>query len=232
MFCLSSDVPGWLKSLRLHKYGSLFAQLSYEDMLELEDGYLESKGVTKGARNKILLSIKKLKERGEVLQKLEKDVLQTGKLQNVLIELRQIVNTPIKPFNPPPGIPTTIANSSNASGVAAGASMEQPGAVNLPPLLEDLPAWITRVMGKESQISGLMESVFIGLYTDPCVLEQMMNIVVFIFICWIELSCLRLLLRIKNGVYILGNNSVRDWLDSNSLQEDQVHRTNLKGKKQ
>ncbi|XP_028513844.1 protein Smaug homolog 1 [Exaiptasia diaphana] len=142
------DVPAWLKSLRLHKYGSLFAQLSYEEMLDLDDKHLDSKGVTKGARNKILLSIKKLKERGDTLQQLEKDVLQTNKLQNVLSELKLIVNTPIKPFNPPPGIPTTIADGNNATGVAAGAAMEQPGAVNVPPHPDDLPAWITRVMGK------------------------------------------------------------------------------------
>lgn len=76
------------------------------------------------------------------------DVLQTNKLQYVLSELKLIVNTPIKPFNPPPGIPTTIADGNNASGVAAGAAMEQPGAVNVPPHPDDLPAWITRVMGK------------------------------------------------------------------------------------
>jgi hypothetical protein len=72
MFCMFLDVAAWLKSLRLHKYGSLFSQLSYEEMLELDENYLESKGVTKGARNKILLSIKKLKDRCEMLQKLEK----------------------------------------------------------------------------------------------------------------------------------------------------------------
>ncbi|XP_031570980.1 protein Smaug homolog 1-like [Actinia tenebrosa] len=139
------DVPGWLKTLRLHKYGSLFSQLSYEEMLDLDENHLEAKGVTKGARNKILLSIKKLKERCETLQKLEKEVLQTGKLQNVLTELRNIVNTPIKPFNPPPGIPTTMAGGSDV----AGAVIDQQGAtVNLPLHPEDLPAWITRVMGK------------------------------------------------------------------------------------
>jgi hypothetical protein len=77
----------------------------------------------------------------------EQDVLQTGKLQAVLTDLRQIVHTPIKVFNPPPGIPTTVAGGNNNSGVA-GAVMEQPGAVSLPPHPEDLPSWITRVMGK------------------------------------------------------------------------------------
>lgn len=37
------DVGSWLKNLRLHKYGSLFSQLSYEEMLGLNEEYLESK---------------------------------------------------------------------------------------------------------------------------------------------------------------------------------------------
>ena len=37
------DVGSWLKNLRLHKYGSLFSQLSYEEMLSLNEEYLESK---------------------------------------------------------------------------------------------------------------------------------------------------------------------------------------------
>ena len=37
------DVGSWLKNLRLHKYGSLFSQLSYEEMLGLNEDYLESK---------------------------------------------------------------------------------------------------------------------------------------------------------------------------------------------
>ena len=37
------EVASWLKNLRLHKYGSLFAQLSYEEMLGLNEEYLDSK---------------------------------------------------------------------------------------------------------------------------------------------------------------------------------------------
>ncbi|XP_032221815.2 protein Smaug homolog 1 [Nematostella vectensis] len=134
------DVPMWLKSLRLHKYGSLFSQLSYEEMLNLSDEYLESKGVTKGARNKILLSTRKLQERSDTLQKLEKEVLQNGKLQAVLKELQQIVNTPIKPFTPSPGVAT--------SGSVSSSKLAEQSTPNPPPHPEDLPGWITRVMGK------------------------------------------------------------------------------------
>ncbi|EDO48639.1 predicted protein, partial [Nematostella vectensis] len=136
----NSDVPMWLKSLRLHKYGSLFSQLSYEEMLNLSDEYLESKGVTKGARNKILLSTRKLQERSDTLQKLEKEVLQNGKLQAVLKELQQIVNTPIKPFTPSPGVAT--------SGSVSSSKLAEQSTPNPPPHPDDLPGWITRVMGK------------------------------------------------------------------------------------
>lgn len=42
LFCFL-EVGSWLKNLRLHKYGSLFSQLSYEEMLGLNEEYLESK---------------------------------------------------------------------------------------------------------------------------------------------------------------------------------------------
>jgi hypothetical protein len=36
------DVPAWLKSLRLHKYASLFSQMTYEEMMILTEHHLES----------------------------------------------------------------------------------------------------------------------------------------------------------------------------------------------
>lgn len=36
------DVPAWLKSLRLHKYASLFSQMTYEEMMILTEQHLES----------------------------------------------------------------------------------------------------------------------------------------------------------------------------------------------
>ena len=69
---LSSDVPSWLKSLRLHKYAHLFSLLNYEEMLSLTEEQLEVQGVTKGARHKIALSIQRLRERPTLLAQLEK----------------------------------------------------------------------------------------------------------------------------------------------------------------
>ena len=62
----------WLKSLRLHKYSHIFTDITYEQMLTLTEDYLDSKDVTKGARNKILLCIQKIKERKSLLLQLEK----------------------------------------------------------------------------------------------------------------------------------------------------------------
>ncbi|NXS22813.1 SMAG2 protein, partial [Mystacornis crossleyi] len=92
------DVPSWLKSLRLHKYAALFAQMSYEEMMTLTEHHLESQNVTKGARHKIALSIQKLRERQSVLRALEKDILEGGNLWSALQELQQILVTPIKAF--------------------------------------------------------------------------------------------------------------------------------------
>lgn len=39
---LSSDVPGWLKSLRLHKYAALFSTMTYDEMMSLTEQQLEA----------------------------------------------------------------------------------------------------------------------------------------------------------------------------------------------
>jgi len=95
------DVPIWLKSLRLHKYAHIFEDITYEQMLGLSEEYLAKKEVTKGARKKIILCIQKIKERHSILQQLEKEVLQLGRLQHVLAELKVILMSPIKMPNKP-----------------------------------------------------------------------------------------------------------------------------------
>ncbi|XP_071440918.1 protein Smaug homolog 1 [Hetaerina americana] len=97
VFSSSSDVGAWLKSLRLHKYASLFARLSYEEMLSLTEERLASEGVTKGARHKIVLSIRKLRERASTLKYLEEDVSRGSSIRYALEELKSIVCTPMKP---------------------------------------------------------------------------------------------------------------------------------------
>ncbi|XP_064594156.1 protein Smaug homolog 2 [Zonotrichia leucophrys gambelii] len=139
------DVPSWLKSLRLHKYAALFAQMSYEEMMTLTEHHLESQNVTKGARHKIALSIQKLRERQSVLRALEKDILEGGNLWTALQELQQMLGTPIKAFRPPPppgppdGAPPEPPNPPPA------AEAEPPGAA-VPD--GDIPGQFTRVMGK------------------------------------------------------------------------------------
>ncbi|KAI8621398.1 hypothetical protein BC830DRAFT_1058195 [Chytriomyces sp. MP71] len=50
-----SDVPSWLKSLRLHKYAVVFDGCTWRDMVKMTDTELEAKGVLAlGARNKLL----------------------------------------------------------------------------------------------------------------------------------------------------------------------------------
>lgn len=44
----STDVPSWLKSLRLHKYAALFSQMSYEEMMTLTEQHLESQVELRG----------------------------------------------------------------------------------------------------------------------------------------------------------------------------------------
>ncbi|XP_067874917.1 protein Smaug homolog 1-like isoform X3 [Heterodontus francisci] len=171
----STDVPTWLKSLRLHKYASLFSQLTYEEMMTLTEHQLESQNVTKGARHKIALSIQKLRERQGVLKSLEKDILEGGNLRNALQELQQIIITPIKAYTPPQMTPkeghdTGPSNSSNTiPGLGADSRTTKAAAEKestsdgfqsqsvstcdgesaAAPVSEgDIPGQFTRVMGK------------------------------------------------------------------------------------
>ncbi|KAB7508195.1 Protein Smaug-like protein 1 [Armadillidium nasatum] len=91
------DIGVWLKSLRLHKYTPLLCNLKYEDLLALTEKDLEAKGVTKGARHKIILSIAKLRERPKQLENIEKDIMNGGSISAALNQLKQIAITPMLP---------------------------------------------------------------------------------------------------------------------------------------
>jgi hypothetical protein len=52
---LLNDVPGWLRSLRLHKYTPNFEGVKWQDMVMMDEAALEAKGVAAlGARRKML----------------------------------------------------------------------------------------------------------------------------------------------------------------------------------
>ncbi|XP_030418801.1 protein Smaug homolog 1 isoform X3 [Gopherus flavomarginatus] len=166
----STNVPAWLKSLRLHKYAALFSQMTYEEMMALTECQLEAQNVTKGARHKIVISIQKLKERQNLLKSLERDILEGGNLRIPLQELHQMILTPIKAYCSQNSntdeqsrdldsdhLPSLIGSDSQGSDCKDSASgciqqhhlpgceSESGGA----PLPEgDLPGQFTRVMGK------------------------------------------------------------------------------------
>jgi PHAT/SAM domain (Sterile alpha motif) len=95
-----SGIGQWLKSLRLHKYIWLFSNLTYDQMLDINEEYLQSLGVTKGARHKLVICIQKLRERCQCLQQMEKELLTKQKpLNSVLEEMTNIVLTPMRPFD-------------------------------------------------------------------------------------------------------------------------------------
>ncbi|KAI9312330.1 hypothetical protein BX666DRAFT_1820151, partial [Dichotomocladium elegans] len=49
------DVPGWFRTLRLHKYNSIFEPMKWQDIIKLSNEDLEAKGVAAlGARRKML----------------------------------------------------------------------------------------------------------------------------------------------------------------------------------
>ncbi|XP_075049125.1 protein Smaug homolog 1 isoform X2 [Mixophyes fleayi] len=164
----STNVPAWLKSLRLHKYAALFSQMTYEEMMSLNECQLEAQNVTKGARHKIVISIQKLKERHILLKSLERDILEGGNLRVPLQELHQMILTPIKahssqhasaedhnrePDSQSSLIGTEIQGSENKDSATGGMQQHhmgncegESGGVPLPE--GDLPGQFTRVMGK------------------------------------------------------------------------------------
>ncbi|KAM9853363.1 protein Smaug homolog 2 [Aulostomus maculatus] len=157
------DVPAWLKSLRLHKYASLFSQMTYEEMMILTEQHLESQNVTKGARHKIALSIQKLRERQSVLKSLEKDILEGGNLRNALQELQQIIITPIKAYSTASAAQPPLDTAPSSSEATKSGADKEPGSEgfhshNTPPCDGDSSATpisdgdiagqFTRVMGK------------------------------------------------------------------------------------
>lgn len=141
------DVPIWLKSLRLHKYSMLFQTLSYEEMLNLSEEWLEQQNVTKGARNKIIISIKKLRSRQTELRVMEKEIMESCHLKQALNDLKLMMNTPIKAYTPdlsvpPPPLPADLTDPDNVNQ----GTLSQSDVDSLPQ--GDLPGQITRVLGK------------------------------------------------------------------------------------
>jgi hypothetical protein len=52
---LLKDIPAWLKALRLHKYAASFEGLNWQEMVMLDEGELEKRGVvTVGARKRFI----------------------------------------------------------------------------------------------------------------------------------------------------------------------------------
>lgn len=131
------DVPLWLKSLRLHKYSYLFQQMSYEEMMNINEDWLSSQNVTKGARNKIVLSIKKLHERQDVLRNLERDIMDGGSIKSCISEMKALLNSPLKAFHKPDSDTQGSLNSPGSGGDADNTIQEG-----------DIPGQFTRLMTK------------------------------------------------------------------------------------
>lgn len=93
-----SGIPAYLKSLRLHKYSSLFSNLSsLSEFLSLNETRLEELGVAaKGARKKFIQHLEKLNERQELL----KSLLSQEYSDQILSQLSQLLNTPFSQSSP------------------------------------------------------------------------------------------------------------------------------------
>lgn len=60
---LLSDIPGWLRTLRLHKYTDNLKEMRWQDLVQLDDEGLEKRGVNAlGARRKLLKVFEQVRE--------------------------------------------------------------------------------------------------------------------------------------------------------------------------
>ncbi|KAL1306014.1 hypothetical protein AAFC00_004144 [Neodothiora populina] len=60
---LLSDVPNWLRSLRLHKYTDNLKEIPWQELVQLDDAGLEARGVNAlGARRKLLKVFEQVRE--------------------------------------------------------------------------------------------------------------------------------------------------------------------------
>jgi len=79
-------VPAWLKLLRLHNYTELIMGLGYEE-----------RGVTKGARRKIVTNIAKLRDRPRILAEMSAHLdREDCSVKKVLMELEIMIKSPVK----------------------------------------------------------------------------------------------------------------------------------------
>lgn len=140
------DFNPWLKSLRLHKYTDVFNSMTYDEVMQLtEEKLVEKKGVTKGARDKILLNIKKLHDRFERLQALEREICGGGSIRNALSELKYMICTPIKPFE---ATAEPIVNPKDPTPAEAMHMAPTPQVTKNEVQNGDIPAQFTKVLGK------------------------------------------------------------------------------------
>lgn len=91
------DVPRWLKTLRLHKYDVFFSKMTYDEMMDLTMEKLKELRITEGACSKIMVHIKKLKDRSITLQKTIID-FDKGEidLAKFIQHLNDLISTPIR----------------------------------------------------------------------------------------------------------------------------------------
>lgn len=115
-------IDKWLKSLRLHKYTHLFRSLTYHEMLNLDEKYLIDHNVTKGARNKMLVSVKKLNLRQDRLINMMDDINQDNiSMKEALTVLKDMLVTPI---------PSPLEATNNSTSSRLSVSSESSSSVS------------------------------------------------------------------------------------------------------
>jgi len=61
---LLKDIPAWLKTLRLHKYTEIFAGMTWQEIVVLDEDQLEKMGVTAlGARKRLVKNFEGVKRK-------------------------------------------------------------------------------------------------------------------------------------------------------------------------
>ncbi|CAD5126246.1 unnamed protein product [Dimorphilus gyrociliatus] len=159
----------WLRHLRLKKYENIFQDMTYDEMLNTKSEWLLSQRVTNGAANKILSNIQKLKDRLNILNKLQSKTIEEGSIKDILSELKSIIYSPSKPYDGMPAsssdeediISQTIAVFEKVSSWLLTNNSDVENSTTLQRLVDHISTYKTLTEQQQSQLICLKDKMII-----------------------------------------------------------------------
>uniref|UniRef100_A0AC34FKG6 SAM domain-containing protein n=1 Tax=Panagrolaimus sp. ES5 TaxID=591445 RepID=A0AC34FKG6_9BILA len=136
----------------------MFQNLTYDEMMNLNERQLEMLKVTKGARKKILQSLEKLRERVSTIKMLDKIIDVKGDLTFTVSEIRLMMNTPICSYKP---MEREMLDASAVDGIDV--SIDKISELNLPGHIIHITSRIHDILFEHGKIYDLEDEYLLKL---------------------------------------------------------------------